>query len=213
MENQVNTTTLKVTRAFGIMMAISGMFAHGLFEVLQGFQKAPGLIIQAIGPDHAFWVHGTEEAFTLIPNFLITGILTILVSAFILYWSLKKLNTKRGSSIFLGLFILLTLVGGGIAQVLFYTPVWAFSTRILKEPKSVSKWKPEFKSAMREIWPYTLSIAVFSFLVALLISIFGYVPGGLSDDTKLYLCWSMLGFTLLLTPVTYLSAYADDTSR
>jgi hypothetical protein len=46
-----------------------------------------GLIVHAIGEQNRMWVYGTEDAFTLIPNFLITGVAAIVVSVLIAVWS------------------------------------------------------------------------------------------------------------------------------
>ncbi|NIP28360.1 MAG: hypothetical protein GWO38_32255, partial [Phycisphaerae bacterium] len=78
---------------------------HGFFEILQGNTPTEGLIIQAIGDEQQMWLYGTEEAFTIIPNFLITGILTIIVSLAIIVWSVGYMQTKRGAAVFLLLFV------------------------------------------------------------------------------------------------------------
>jgi hypothetical protein len=53
--------------------------SHGLFEILQGNNSTNGLFIAAIGDSQKMWTHGNEPAFTLIPNFLLTGIAAMLV--------------------------------------------------------------------------------------------------------------------------------------
>ena len=70
----MNRTTKTIISYLGLMLALGGI-DHGIFETLQGFTPTPGLVIQAIGPLERYWVHGSEEAFTIIPNFLVTGIL------------------------------------------------------------------------------------------------------------------------------------------
>ena len=53
--------------------------SHGFFEILQGNVSTPSLFISAIGESQKMWPHGNEPAFTLIPNFLVTGIAEMLV--------------------------------------------------------------------------------------------------------------------------------------
>ena len=65
--------------AIGVLLGLSGMFNHGLFEILQGNTPTNGFFIEAIGEKHRYWVHGTEAAFTVIHNFLVTGIMAVLV--------------------------------------------------------------------------------------------------------------------------------------
>jgi len=59
--------------------ALVGLYGieHGIFEVLQGDTPTEGLLIDAIGPAQEFWPGATEPAFSIIPNYLITGILAI----------------------------------------------------------------------------------------------------------------------------------------
>ena len=61
------------------------------------------------------WLYGTEEAFTIIPNFLFTGILALFVSLVIIVWSVGFIHSKYGATVFGLLCVLLFLVGGGIA--------------------------------------------------------------------------------------------------
>ena len=103
----------------GVLIAVGGM-DHGLFEVLPGNKPTGRLIVHAIGEQNRMWAYGTEDAFTLIPNFLITGVAAIVVSVLILVWSVVFVQKKNGSLVFLLLSILLFLVGGGVAQVVFF---------------------------------------------------------------------------------------------
>ena len=76
------------------------------------------------------WPHGNEPAFTVIPNFLVTGMAAMLVGIAIIVWSLGLIHKKNGSIILLLLFILLFLVGGGVAQILFFPWICLASTQI-----------------------------------------------------------------------------------
>ncbi len=94
----MNHAIKTVVSTFGVILGLSG-FNHGLFEALQGNAPTPGLIIQAIGPANRMWLHGTEEAFSIIPNFLVTGILAMVVAIIIMIWSARFLQTKHGSTV------------------------------------------------------------------------------------------------------------------
>ena len=126
-----NKTTRIIAGTLGILLAIAG-FEHGLFEVLQGNKPTDGLVIQAIEESMRWWKYGTEEAFTIIPNYLITGICAMSVSVIIIIWSLFFVDKRHGTIVFLLLFILLTLVGGGIGFVPFFIVTWAYATRMKK---------------------------------------------------------------------------------
>jgi hypothetical protein len=108
-----------------VIFGISG-FNHEFFEFLQGNIPTDGIVIQAIGEAQRFWVEGTEPAFTIIPNFLISGILSMALGLTIVIWSLRFIQTTYGRTVYLVLSILLFLVGGGIGQIIFFYTCMGF---------------------------------------------------------------------------------------
>ncbi len=206
----MNCATRIVVSTLGIGLGISGL-NHGFFETLQGNTPTNGLIIQAIGPANRMWVHGTEEAFTLVPNFLLTGILAILVSLAIMVWSVGFVHKKQGPSIFIGLFVLLFLVGGGVGQIVFFIPTWLVSTRIDKPLTWWEKVLPEnVRRVLAKLWSASLAAGLLLFLAALEIAIAGFVPGVSDPEQRLYICWSLLLASLVMFFLTFVSGFADD---
>jgi hypothetical protein len=65
-----------IAGTMGVMLGLAGL-DHGIFEILQGNMPTGGLLIQAIGDAQQIWFHSREEAFTLIPNFLLTGLAAV----------------------------------------------------------------------------------------------------------------------------------------
>ena len=165
----------------------------------------------AIVPGQLMWPEGTEGAFTLIQNFLITGIAAILVALVAAVFSLLFLDRRRGPLVFLLLFVLLVLVGGGIGFIAFFVPVWAYATRI---DKPLAGWRKIIPANMRErlagAWKPLLWLTVIAFGVALEISIFGIVAGLGAEQTVLWICWSFLGAAWLLIHATYACGAAAD---
>ena len=206
----MNRATKIIVSTMGVLLGIAGI-DHGFFETLQGNQPTTGLIIQAIGPAQRIWVHGTEEAFTLIPNFLVTGILAIMVSLTIMIWSVGFVHKRHGSTIFILLFILLVLVGGGIGQIIFFTLAWAVSTRINLPLTWWRKVLPvNIRQGLAKLWPVTLTVVSVCFLFALEIAVWGFVPGISDPDQRLYICWSFLGIGLAAYFLTFISGFAHD---
>jgi len=209
----VKRTTRNIIAVIGIFLAIAGL-DHGIFEILQGNTPTNGLIIQAIGPEQNLW--GTEEAFTIIPNFLVTGILAVIVSLTIIVWSVGFLHTKHGATVFGLLFIALFLVGGGIAaQILFVPVTWAAATRI---NKPLTWWRKALPAGIQrglaKIWPVTLTIGCCSFLIGLFIAITGYVPGVRDDERILAICWSFIfGGGLGMYLLTFVAGFANDIQK
>jgi hypothetical protein len=181
--SNVNATRVIATTV-GVFFGLFSGVNHGLFEILQGNAPTDGLVINAIGEAQRFWLEGTEPAFTIIPNFMLTGIASMIVGLAIIIWSIWFLPGKHGRTIFLGLFILSFLVGGGIGQVAFFIPAWAFATRM---DKPLTWWK---KTLPRSTWPFlsnlwivTLALATLAILIGLEMAIFGYFPGLTDPET------------------------------
>ena len=208
----VNATRV-IVATLGVLFAVSGM-NHGFFEALQGNAPTPGLFIHSIGPRQQMWAYGTEDAFTLIPNFLLTGIAAIAVSLTIVVWSLGFVHKRHGSLIFILLFILLLLVGGGVAQAVFFTLAWAVSTRINKPVTWMKSFlPPRVRGVVGSLWLWFLAGFAVLGLIALEIAIAGYVPGVQDPRQVLYTCWSILGIGLVLLLLAIVSGFVHDVDR
>lgn len=209
----MNRSTRIIVAIAGCLFGIAGL-DHGFFEALQGNVPTNGLIIQAIGPAQRMWLHGTEEAFTLLPNFLLTGLTAMLTSLAIIVWSVGFIHTRHGPTVFLLLFIVLFLVGGGIGQVVFFIPTWAAATRINQPLTWWRKILPEnLRRVLARLWPASLVATALFFLIALEIAIFGYVPALQDPDLRLYICWSFLLAAWLLLLFSFVAGFADDIQR
>ena len=187
---------------------------HGLLEVLQGNQPTGGLIVHAIGEQNRMRAYGTEDAFTLIPNFLITGVAAIVVSVMILVWSVGFVHKKNGSLVFLLLSILLFLVGGGVAQIVFFILAWAVSTRINKPVTWLRVVFPEgVRGVLANLWLWLLIVFTSLALIALEIAIVGYVPRVSDPKLTLHTCWSILAVSLGILLAAFVCGFAHDLDR
>jgi hypothetical protein len=206
-KNRFSFYNINATRAIattiGVIFGLSGI-NHGFFEFLQGDTPTHGPVIQAIGEAQRFWVLGTEEAFTFLPTFLISGVISMILGLAIIVWSLWFIQTKYGRKVFLALFVLLFLCGGGIGQVVFFIPAWAFATRI---DKPLTWWK---KALPRSLWPglsklwmVTLVLASAASLFGLEIAIFGFIPG-LSDPGRIQNTALLL---MLISAILYMLSF------
>lgn len=206
-----NKKTRITASAIGVLLGMAGIFNHGLFEILQGNTSTNGFYIEAIGEANRFWVHGTEGAFTIIHNFLITGICAVLVGLAIIVWSLKYIHIRYGSTVFLSLLILLTLVGGGIGFIIVFVPTWAFSTRI---NRSLDWWRKvlpvRLRKVLSSIWIYSLVITLILWLIIMELGIFGYFPGQNNPDTILNIVFVILFSSAILVCITFICAFAGD---
>lgn len=216
-ENTVNKVQGKVNRAIqtivatlGVIFGIGGI-GHGFFETLQGNTATNGYYIDAIGEANRMWLYGNEPAFTIIPNFLATGIAAMLIGIAVVVWSAGFMNKKYASHIFLSLFILLFLFGGGVAQIIFFSIVWAMSTRI---HKPLNWWKKVFPVGVRrflsKLWFPFLVASSLLILYTLQIAIFGFVPGISNPDSISLVMVTTLGIGLLFLVFSFISGCAHD---
>lgn len=209
----MRNATRVIVATLGVIFGISGM-SHGFFETLQGNTPTGGMLISAIGEAHRMWPHGNEYAFTLIPNFLITGILAMIVGFSIIIWSVGFVHKKNGPFIYLLLFILLFLVGGGIGQIVFFTLAWAVSTRINKPLIWWRKVLPEsVRRVLAKLWLWSLIAGALLLVMALEIAIFGFVPGVNDPDLILIVMLSSLGVGLGVLLLTFVAGFAHDIER
>ena len=209
----MRNATRVIVATLGVIFGISGM-SHGFFETLQGNTPTGGMLISAIGEAHRMWPHGNEYAFTLITNFLITGTLAMIVGFSIIIWSVGFIHKKNGSFIYLLLFILLFLVGGGIGQIVFFTLAWAVSTRINKPLIWWRKVLPESgRRVLAKLWLWSLIAGALLLVMALEIAIFGFVPGVNDPDLILIIMLSSLGVGLGVLLLTFVAGFAHDIER
>ena len=206
-----NQKTRITASIIGALLGLSGLINHGLFEVLQGNTPTNGFFIEAIGEANRYWVHGTEAAFTIIPNYLATGISAIFIGLIIVLWSVKYIQVKHGATVFLSLLILLTFVGGGIGFIVLFLPTWAYATRI---NKSLNWWKNVLPARVRkvlsELWIYCLTATAICWLAIMELGIFGYFPGQTNPDTILNIVFIFLFSTVVLANFTFICAFARD---
>ena len=206
-----NQKTRITASAIGVLLGIAGLLNHGLFEILQGNTPTNGIFIEAIGEANRFWVHGTEAAVTVIPNFLVTGICAVLVSLAIILWSIKYIQTKHGATVFLSLSILLALVGGGIGYIILLLPTWAYATRM---HKPLDWWRNILPARLRKglsrLWVYGLTLTFISWLIVMELGIFGFFPGQTNPDTILNIVFTFLFSTVILENFTFVCGFARD---
>jgi hypothetical protein len=195
-----NTATRAVASTLGILLGTSSV-NHGLLETLQGNHPTSGFFVKALGPGHTWtvWTRGSEPAFTLVHNFLLTGVLATIAGLLLIVWSLRFIHRRHGPTIFLLLSVTSFLVGGGLAQFLLFTLNWAVATRI-SAPLAFWRWcmPSSMRRTLGRLWRWTLAAEVVFFLAALQIATFGYFPELPRDTQVLHRVLIQLGFAIIL---------------
>jgi len=118
--------------AIGVFAGLGGA-SHGPGEMLQG-NVAPNEIIIKAWP--SLTALDGEPAMTVIPSFLVTGVLAVILGLFVAVWAAKFVQRKNGGLLLVLLSITMLLVGGGLIPPLFGVAAGLIGTRI--KPRDVS---------------------------------------------------------------------------
>jgi hypothetical protein len=148
-------------KATRVVASLFGLFAgfggpeHGYFEILQGNVRPDSLIIAAIGPPcepEKVW-NLCEPAMTVIPSFLVTGILATVIGLITMIWAAAFVQRKNGGIVLILLSIALLLVGGGLFPPVIGIIAGVIGTRInaplTRQPGSVLRF-------FAKLWPWPL---------------------------------------------------------
>lgn len=197
-----NSSTRIYVLIQGILIGLGGI-AHGVFETLQGNTPTGGYLVH-------FGI------FTLIPNYLITGIAAIIVGLSVIVWTIGFIHTKNGPVVFLALSILLFLVGGGVAIVPFFILTWGVSTRI-NQP--LTWWRKvlleNLRKQLAQLWLAILISGYLFLLTAIGIWLVLSPPSAAYKAPTIieYILWSFLCIGILWQPLIIVSGFARDIER
>lgn len=143
-----------VAASLGVFAGIGGP-EHGIFEILRGNTRPEGIMIAAMGPPcnpEEVW-HLCEPAMTILPNFLVTGILATLLGIVTMIWAAGFVHRKRGGLVLILLSIGLLLFGGGLFPPVIGIVGGVLATRI---HVPVSKGPTGFTRLLASLWPWSL---------------------------------------------------------
>lgn len=218
MDNDRDLAGNRATRIFastlGILVGLAGV-EHGILEILQGNIRPDGIMTDAIGPEQRLWEFSSETVLTIIPNMLVSGILSTAIGFLVAIWAYVYIGKKYGPVVFLILSIVLFLVGGGFAPVFLTILAFIAATRINRPQKFWQSVVPVgLRTLVAKLWPWTLVISVISFLIAVEIAIFGNPILSLVGAETAYAIQFFLGFAMLiLAIVAFPAANAHDTQK
>jgi hypothetical protein len=169
-----NRATRIVPSTLGALVGLAGI-DHGIFEILQGHVAPSNIMIAAIDPEQRFWVYGEETALTLIPSFLISGILSVILGIIVIVWGIGFVDRKYGAGILMLLSIGLFLVGGGFAPIFMALVASLTATRIYKPLKFWRAVLPVgIQKFLGKIWLMALVAFVIIFVFSVIVAIFGW---------------------------------------
>jgi hypothetical protein len=178
MENKTAFSAAKGTALiFGILAGLGGL-THGIGEVLQGNVRPGGIIFNSWTQGPIATNMGGEPAMTIVPNLLVTGILTIFVSLAVVVWAALARNKNSGRILIL-LSVIMLLVGGGFGPPIIGILAGVAGTGI-KAP--LTGWRKHLpfnaRRFLAKLWPWVFGVCVVNgvFLVVgsvILVYLFG----------------------------------------
>jgi hypothetical protein len=194
-----------VASLFGALAGIGGV-THGVGEVLQGNVRAEGIFIYSWTQGPIATNMGGEPGISLVPNLLITGILTLLVSATILAWATFAVERKNGGWALIILSTILLLVGGGIGPPIIGVLAGVAGVRGNATPSDQGGYQTmKMPRSLARVWPLLFAVASVSgslLVVGSLILVYFFGVDNADLFLNLfYLTVLSLLFTVLLSPV------------
>ena len=115
----------KTVSTFGAIVGIAGL-EHGVGEILQGNIPTNGLVIESWPNIEAYEILAGEPAMTIIPNLLLSGILTVMISIIFILWAVKYVDRRKGGLVLILLSLLLLLIGGGFGPPIMGSIIGGF---------------------------------------------------------------------------------------
>ena len=200
----MNRATRVTASLFGVFAGFGGP-EHGYFEIIQGNVKPDTLVIAAIGPPcepEKVW-NLCEPAMTVIPSYLVTGILAFVIGIVTMIWAAAFVQRKNGGLVLILLSIALLLFGG-LFPPLIGIVGGIVGTRI---NAPLTWWRRHLSSKLlsflANLWPWTI--------VALFVWLFGqFILGYFFNEFLLKTAFIIPLFIFGLLILTVITAFADD---
>jgi hypothetical protein len=195
----------KATRSLAMVLAIlAGVMGieHGLGETLQGYRPTEGVFILS-WPDSGFFeIMSGEPAMTIVPNYLLTGILAILFSALFLAGVIGFQLKRKSLPIMGALIVLMLLTGGGFGPPILGTIAVLIALKRDVQLRAWQKLPATIHRVFKRLWPWAFGLTLLGWLMlfpgANLISYFGGVESEWVMIVPLLVAFGMIPVTLVM---------------
>jgi hypothetical protein len=202
----MNKATRILFLTLGTLAGIMGI-EHGIGEVLVGYRPTDSLFIQS-WPNSAFFeIMAGEPAMTVIPNYLVTGLLAILFSGAFLVVLLKPGLDRKAITILFALLVLMLLTGGGFGPPILGTLAVLIA---LKRDSPLQTWgtlPAKFHRFLGRLWPWSFGLCLTGWLMLFPgTALIAYFTG--TDSSLLMLIPILVAFAFI--PITLLLGFSRD---
>ena len=197
----MNKATTVLFLTLGILSGIMGV-EHGIGEVLEGYRPTNSIFILS-WPDSSFFeIMSGEPAMTIVPNYLVTGILAIFFSCVFLIAFIKLGHGGKSIFVLVALLILMLLTGGG-----FGPPILGAIAVLIafKRNSSLKTWRKlplKIHHLLGLLWPWSFGICLIGWLMlfpgAALIAFFTGIDNALLMIIPILIAFTFIPITLLL---------------
>lgn len=205
----MNQTTAALFSTLSFLAGIMGI-EHGIGEVLAGYRPTDGVFILSWPNSKFFEIMAGEPAMTIVPNYLVTGLLAILFSGTFLVVSVKFGLDRRAIVILFALLILMLLTGAGFGPPILGAIAVLIALKIHSPLKTWSKLPSKLHRVLGMLWGWSFGLCLIGWLMlfpgAALIAFFT----GL-DHALLMVIPILIAFALI--PITLLLGFSRDISR
>jgi hypothetical protein len=211
----MRSATRVTVSTFGILAGLAGI-EHGVGEVLQGNQPPAGLVIESWPESEAFRILAGEPALTIVPNLLLSGILTIIASVVFLIWVTIFIERKHGAIVLLLLSIVLLLVGGGFGPPLLGIILSAAASQI---NGPLQWWRDHLSRGVRHflarLWPWSFGAGLLAWLALLPGSVLAVALLRLDDANPRLgaIIYALMLAAFGLLGLTIVASFAHDVER
>ena len=182
MLGQIRHTRVSAARSvasfFGVLAGIGGIM-HGPGEILQGNIAPGGIVFNSWTVEPIATNVGGEPAMTLIPNLLISGALTMILSAAVSVWAAGFVGKRHGGVVLILLSVIMLLVGGGFAPPLIGILAGVAGLGIdAQAPRWCKNLPSKLRNALAAAWPWFFVVCAANGVVLIVGTlIFGYIIG------------------------------------
>lgn len=197
----MNKATHTLSLTLGLLAGLMGI-EHGIGEVLAGNRPTGGLFILS-WPDSTFFeIMGGEPAMTLVPNYMITGLLAILFSCAFLALFVQPHRDGKTNALLFVLLILMLLSGGG-----FGPPITGIIAVLIsfKTDSRLETWRrlpAGLHRALSRLWPWSFGLCLLGWLMLFpgvaLIALLTGLDSALLMEIPILITFALIPITLLL---------------
>lgn len=200
----------RVAGTFGALSGLGGL-RHAAGEMLQGNTATDGIMIESWADGPLATRMDGEPGLTILPNFLLTGLVVSVISLAVIVWSLRHLDSRRAGSILILLSIGMLLFGGGVGPPVIGLLAGVVALGIDKPHLWLrTRLSGRAQHLLARSWPWVFGLSVFNALFLFVGSLILVYTTSFANADLVLMSFYVSVFGLLVSGLT---AAAHDLQR